>query len=357
MKSATLTNLKTIKILDVPEPPPPGAGEVLLDVLTVGVCGSDVHYYKTGRIGSMEVEFPFRVGHEFSARVAELGDGVETLAVGDRVTVDPLVWCMDCDQCALGRFHTCRRQSFLGCPGQREGCLCERIVMPARNCFRVPAGMDADLAAVAEPFTIGYYASRLAALLPDSTGRTGLDGATVAILGAGPIGLCTQAACRSLAPAKVYMTEILSPRVEFAAARPGVEAVFNPHRDDVVRELTQLRHPEGVDVVFECAGRQSTLDEAVSVLKPGGKLLIVGIPEEDRVSFVIDSMRRKELCVQNVRRQNEATPAALELIAAEDLGLAPMMTHRFSLKKAAEAFSLVSGYRDGVVKAMIRVNE
>ena len=355
MKAAALTGLKTIETVDVPAPELSGENDVLLDVITVGVCGSDVHYYNTGRIGSLVVKFPYRVGHEFAGRVLDVGTAVTRVKPGDLVTVDPLAWCGTCDQCQVGRFHTCRNQMFLGCPGQLDGCLCEQIVMPEASCFLVPDGMSADTAALAEPFTIGYYAAHLAGLLPECTGTKGLEGKTVAILGSGPIGLCVLAAAKAMGATKAYMTDIREARVEFAK-NFGADWVGNPEQEDIVAAISEAE-PLGVDVAFECCGEQSAVDQAVEILKPGGKLMLVGIPEDERTSVIICHARRKELTIQNVRRQNECVEPALELIASGKVQLDSMMTHHFPLDQTAEAFDLIARYADGAIKVMIHVKE
>jgi len=131
MKAQLLTGIRRMEMREVAQPEISRPNEVLLKIEAVGVCGSDVHYYETGRIGSQVVEFPYIVGHECAAVVAEVGSEVDTLKVGDPVAVDPLIACGQCDQCRAGRINTCRNQKFLGCPGQVQGCLSEYIVMPA----------------------------------------------------------------------------------------------------------------------------------------------------------------------------------------------------------------------------------
>ena len=131
----------------------------------VGVCGSDIHYYTDGKIGSQVVQYPFTVGHEGAGTVCEVGSGVLRIKPGDRVAIDPAMPCFGCDQCLSGRFHTCRKLLFLGCPGQAEGCLSDYIVMPEHSCFVLPATMSFDEAVVSEPLAIGYYATKLAGCL------------------------------------------------------------------------------------------------------------------------------------------------------------------------------------------------
>ncbi|MGC9454229.1 MAG: zinc-dependent alcohol dehydrogenase [Phycisphaerae bacterium] len=345
MKAVFLTDIRRLELRDEPEPPAPGAGEVLLQVESVGVCGSDMHYYRSGRIGSQIIEYPWRVGHEFSARVLKRGEGVEGLPEGTRVAVDPLIVCGECDQCLSGREHTCRNQRFLGCPGQAPGCLAERVVMPAKCCFPVPETMTADQAALVEPMSIGLYAQRLSGVS---------EGASVGILGSGPIGLCVLAALRSAGEHAIYTTDLLDNRLELAK-QLGAGWTGNAGALDVVAEILRAE-PKGLDVVFECAGEQETLDQAVELLAPGGKMMIVGIPPDDRVSFDMNHMRRKELTLQNVRRQNECMTPTVELMGDGTINIDSLVTHRFGIGQTADAFDMVADYRDGVVKAMIQVS-
>jgi len=346
MKSVVLTGLRAVELREEAMPRLQSDRDVLLRVNVVGVCGSDVHYYKSGRIGSQVVQYPFRVGHEFAATVAEAGPAVRRVRPGDRVAVDPAVACGRCDQCRAGRRHTCRTLRFLGCPGQVEGCLCEYVVMPAECCYPIKAATTFEQAALAEPLSIGVYALKLAGLR---------RGANIAILGSGPIGLSVLLPALKQGAAGVFVTDKIDARLA-AAQRAGATWGGNPNRQDVVAAVAAAQ-PLLLDAVFECCGQQDALDQAAELLKPGGKLMLVGIPEVDRISFSIDKLRRKELCVQNVRRQNECVQPALDLVEKGGANVDFMATHRFPLEKTAEAFELVAAYADGVVKAMIRIGD
>ncbi len=149
------------------------------------------------------------------------------------------------------------------------------------------------------------------------------------------------------------MTEKIPERVE-VARQGGADWVGNPLEQDIVAAILE-QQPLGMDVVYECAGQQETLDQAVELLKPGGTLMLIGIPREDRISFAIDQLRRREITIVNVRRQNGCTQAAIDLIASGKVDIDFMVTHRFKLGQVEEAFELVAGYRDGVVKAMVEM--
>jgi L-iditol 2-dehydrogenase len=344
VKAAFLTALRTMEVRETPEPTIERDTDVLVRVATVGVCGSDMHYFRTGRIGAQVVQYPWIVGHECAGTVEKVGPGVTTLRPGDRVAVDPLIVCGQCDQCLGGREHTCRRQAFLGCPGQVAGSLAELLVMPERSCFRTPADMTPSRATLLEPFSIGLYAQRLAG---------DVRGKTVLVLGSGPIGLCTLLALKHAGAGRVYMTDIRDDRRRLAETL-GADWTGNPESEDIVATVSKAE-PLGVDFAYECAGEQETLDQAVNLLKPGGMLLIVGIPELDRISFPMDQLRRRELRIQNVRRQNECVQPAMDLVASGEIDLDPLLTHEYPLDRTQEAFDTVADYRDGVIKAMIHL--
>lgn len=343
MRAALLTGIRTLEIGETPEPRLQKSEEVLLRVDKVGICGSDLHYYQHGRIGDQSVEFPFIMGHECSAVVEETGDDVNHLEHGDAVAVDPAVSCGTCEQCRAGRPHTCLNLRFLGCPGQLPGCLAEHIVMPARNCFKLPPGVSMEQGALAEPLSIGVYALEF---LRCSTPRT------LGILGCGPIGLSVLLAAKASGIVEIFATDRIPERIQ-AASAAGARWAGNPDQTDVVKAI-RAQCPS-LDAVLECCGQQEAIDQAVELLKPGGTLLILGIPAEDALSFNAHTLRRKEITIQNVRRQNHCTPHALKLIADREVDVDFMATHNFPLDRIRDALELVSGYRDGVIKAMIAV--
>lgn len=342
MKAVALTGIKEIDIVDIAKPAIINDDDVLLKIEQVGVCGSDVHYYETGKIGSQVVKYPFIVGHECATSVVEVGKAVKTLNVADRVVVDPAISCYDCDQCNQGRENTCRNLKFLGCPGQIEGCLCEYIVMPEKSLFAMSDSMTFEQAVLCEPLAIGIYAVEQATLNPD---------ANIAILGSGPIGLSCQVSAKAENIDSIFMTDRIDERAKIALDA-GSKFVGNPDDHDIVKEILDLC-PQGMDAVFECAGQQQTIDQSIELLKPGGKLMLIGIPREERISFAIDKMRRKEITIINVRRQCDCTSKAVDLIGSKKADVDFMITHRFKLEDTKTAFDMVASYDDGVIKALI----
>lgn len=341
MRAMVLTGIREMEERTVPMPEY-GRNDVLLKMEAIGVCGSDLHYYLEGRIGSQVVEYPYPVGHESAATVAAVGAAVTGLAEGDPVAVDPAISCEQCDQCLANRPHTCRHLKFIGCPGQLPGCLSEYYVMPAKCCHKLSPGTDFGVGTLAEPASIGCYA--VAQSIPMNDARVG-------VLGAGPVGLSVLAALRHAGAGAVYVSEPVAYR-RALAMEMGAILSADPYDEDGLLPIID-REPLLLDVVFECAGEQDALDEAVRLLKPGGKLMLIGIPRTQRVSFNIDELRRREICIQNVRRQNRCMALAVELVENEELCIRQMITHEFPLAETKRAFDLLAEKADRIVKAII----
>ncbi len=342
MLAVVLTELRKLEIRQLPSPVLSKDTDVLLKVEKVGVCGSDVHYFETGRIGPRQVEFPFLMGHECAGTVIQAGRAVKRVRAGDQVAVDPAMPCHQCDQCCQGRQNTCRHLSFLGCPGEAPGCLSEFIVMPEECLYPLRGKLTLQQAVLCEPLSIGIYAVKQSHLPTHGE---------AAILGSGPIGLSVLLAARQQGARQVFMTDKIDHRVNIAR-QAGAAWSGNPDHADIVSTILK-EAPEGLDVVYECAGQQETLDQAVELLKPGGRLMLVGIPREERIYFKIDLLRRKEITLINVRRQNDCVQAAIDLIASRAAPVDFMVTHHCAPEQAQEAFDRVADYRDGVIKAMI----
>ncbi|HPN84296.1 MAG TPA: alcohol dehydrogenase catalytic domain-containing protein [Victivallales bacterium] len=345
MKACFLTGIRKLEIRDIPKPEIKSPDEVLLRIKSVGVCGSDVHYYQTGRIGDQIVKFPFPLGHECAGIVEGIGASVANLKVGDKVAVDPAMSCGKCDQCLAGRENTCRNLRFLGCPEQAPGCLSEFIVMPSKSCIKIPEKMSYEDAVISEPLAIGLYAVKKS--VP-------MKSAKIAVLGVGPIGISVLTSARLHGAAKAYVTDKIDDRLKMAE-RFSADWTGNPDKEDIVASISS-REPLLLDAVFECCGSQEAVLQGLKLLKPGGKLMIVGIPPQlDFWSIPVHDTRRNEICIQNVRRQMDCTRAALEMISEKKINFTNMITHRFPIEKSQDAFELVAGYRDGVVKAMINL--
>jgi len=342
MKSAVLTGLNTFEFLEKEQPRIKEETDVLIRMERVGVCGSDIHYFTEGGIGNAKVDYPFSVGHEGAGTVIETGSGVASVKSGDRIAIDPAMSCFSCDQCNAGRPHTCRNLKFLGCPGEAEGCLSEFIVMPEKSCFPIPDSMSFDQAVISEPLAIGVYGVKRSGFKAGN--RTG-------IFGAGPVGLSVLVALRYRKAGPIYVSEKIAERRE-TALRAGAVWAGNPQTENISQRIKE-RAPEGLDVVFECCGEQEAIRDGIEALRPGGTLVIIGIPSIDTVIFNPHMIRRKEIDILNIRRQNGCVQETLDMIAEKKVDVDFMITHTFPFKRVGDAFTLVAGYEDGVIKAMI----
>ncbi len=329
MKTQTAVRLhgpSNLQVERVPHPGEPSAGEVLLRVTATGVCGSDLHPYETGTIGSTRLETPLILGHEFAGVVEQTGEGV-SLPIGTRVAVDPLINCGRCDGCEGGNPNLCRDQSFAGL-WPRDGSLRQWMRVPARNCFAISAAMTDAEAALLEPLGIALHATDLARVRV---------GSSVAIFGAGPIGLCLAQTARIAGASPVYVSEPLDWRMKAAQSYGALP----------------LPPKVEVDIAIEAAWAKESVQQAMDVIRPGGTLVLVGIPFEDTVSFKHSTARRKGLTILMCRRMKRVYNRTIRLVEGGQVDLKGMITHRFALDDVPEAFRMNAAYEDEVVKTVI----
>ncbi|HOL67839.1 MAG TPA: NAD(P)-dependent alcohol dehydrogenase [bacterium] len=341
MKAALLTPDRKIVVEELPEPEISKGNEIMVRVRCVGICGSDVHYFRYGRIGDQVVRDRIILGHEASGEVVAVGQEVEKLKVGDRVAIEPSISCGDCPQCRKGKPNLCPRVLFLGTPPV-DGALREFLVMPESNLVKLPEGVTYAEGALAEPLAIGLYAVRLSCFRP---------GDSVLVIGAGPIGLSVVFAAASLSR-NLVVRDLLPWRLEMAKLLGATEVVLVSQER---RSLSLRKDEELFDVVFEAAGKEETFQEATRNVRVGGNMVLIGIPDKDEVGLNPHLLRRKEVLVTNVRRSAHTTEMALQLVAQHRGLLNRMITHTFPLQETERALSLVGAYGDGVVKAMIEL--
>ena len=305
---------------------------MLLRVTATGICGSDLHSYQDGRIGDTVLKGPLILGHEFAGIVEAVGTNEmegngRPLRRGSRVAVDPAQPCHRCDLCEQGHPNLCRRMHFCGLFPD-SGSLCEFMHVPARGCFPVPDTIDDEAAALLEPLGIALHAVNLAKV------RTG---DRVAILGAGPIGLLLIQTVKLAGASKIFVSEPHAWRRALAVKFGAIPLQKNTE----------------VNVAVEAAWGGDAIDQAVELVRPGGRVVLVGIPSEDRCAFRHSTARRKGLTVVFSRRMKHTYPRAIQLVEQGRVDVRSFVTHRFPLEDAAEAFRLNAAYKDNVVKVMI----
>lgn len=340
MRAAELIAPLTFRVTDVPSEDP-GPGEVQVRVESVGVCGSDLHAYSEGAVGGTPNAYPMVLGHEPAGKIVKTGPGVTGLAAGDRGALEPALYCYHCEFCLTGHHNVCANIRFLSTPGH-PGFFRELVNLPVANFLPIPAGMSFEEAALAEPLAVALHSLRLASIRP---------GETVAVIGAGPIGLLTIAALRTVSATRIWAVEPLAHRRELAR-RLGADVVLDP--GEAVEQILGGTAQRGVDCAIDCAAGANTSNQAVLLVRNAGRVALTGIHRTPFVSMDGSAMRRKELTIFNVRRSNHETHEALELLQAHGEWFRPLVTHTRDIDHIDEAFAIASQYRDGVGKMMVR---
>ncbi len=320
MKSLRLHGIGDVRLHEEAKPQPL-TGEVLLRVTAVGICGSDIHWFSEGTTGAANFSEPFVLGHEFAA-VVESG-----AMIGMRVAVEPHVACGRCIYCAEGNPNLCPDHYFAG-QAPQDGALRDYMCWPEDFVFPIPASISDEAGALLEPLGVAIHTVDLGRL------RAGMR---VGVYGCGPIGLMVVQLARLSGAVEVVATDKLPHRLQ-AAKRLGATAVFSA--DDT----TNI--PE-VDVAFEVAGDQGAVDTAVETCKPGGRVILCGIPSDDKTSFKASTARRKGLTIKVVRRMKHTYPRAIQLVASGLIDVESLISHRFSLADSVEAFR-VAELREGL---------
>ncbi len=345
MREAQFTGLRTIEIVHAMEPAVEDAYDVKVRIDRVGICGSDVHYYLHGRIANRVVRYPATLGHECAGTVVEVGARAG-LEPGTRVAIDPALTCGQCDQCQSGRSNTCREIQFLGTPDEAPGAVADFRVLPAKNCLPIPDSLSLDDATLIEPLSVGLHSVRLGALKA---------GERIGVLGCGPIGLSVLLCAKAQSEAiTTYATDLLPQRLAVAQT---CGADWVAAADESVVEAILEQEPLGVNCVFECSGDPACIDQAMGMLAPGGRLIMVGIPATPELTFDVHRMRTRELTFRNVRRQEACMEPAIRMMAEGRIHASPLVTHHFPLDQIEPAFEMVAAYDDGVVKAMLTLTD
>ena len=320
----------------------PGPGEVQVRVGAVGICGSDVHSYSEGAIGDTPCVYPMVLGHEPAGTVVKTGAGVTGWSPGDRAALEPAVYCYHCEFCRSGRYNICANIRFLSNPGI-PGFFREFVNLPAANLLPIPPSLSLELATMAEPLAVAAHSMKFAAVKP---------GETVAVFGAGPIGLLTLACLKVAGAGRIWAVEPVAHRREMAK-QMGADAALDPAEIDTSRQILADTGGRGVDCAIDCAAKEHTTNWAIQAACNGGRVVLTGIHSAALVPFEVSPMRRKELAIFNVRRSNDEAHAALELLIERASWFAPLVTHRRPLERIAEAFALVENYADGVGKLVV----
>lgn len=328
-----LSVLRSAGVLAVEERevPTPGANEVLVRVGSVGVCGSDVHYYRHGRIAEYVVRAPLVLGHEAGGRIVAVGDGVPPDRVGERVALEPGVPCRHCPQCKQGRYNLCPDVRFFATPPV-DGAFAEYVTIAADFAHPVPDHLSDDAAALVEPLAVGLWAC----------GKAGVGaGSRLLVAGAGPVGLLVTQVARALGATEVVVTDVAPGRLD-AAKRFGATRVVEAGAFD----------PAGLeaDAFVDCSGAEAAVRAGIAAVRPAGRVVLVGMGA-DEVSIPLGMLQQRELVLTGTFRYANTYPAAIALAASGSVDLDGMVTGRFGLDDVRSA--LEADADPGSIKAVV----
>jgi len=330
--------------LDERPTPKPGPHDALIAVKSVGICGSDVHYWKHGRIGPFILNAPMVLGHESSGQVVAVGDKVTHLKPGDRITMEPGVPCRLCNSCKIGRYNLCPDVVFMATPPY-DGSLSNFITHPADFCYKLPDHVTFDEGAMCEPLSVGVHA----------VSRANISlGQTVLITGSGPIGLMCLMAAKAAGAGTTIITDIKQERLDVAKQLGATYAIDTTNIGNLVQHVHGLVGSQAVDAAIECSGATSAIHAAIAATRNGGVVVLVGMGAPEIKLPLVDAAVR-EVDIKGVFRYCNTYPKTLALIASGKVDVKPLITHHFNYKESVEAFNVARVGADKENKMAIKV--
>jgi L-iditol 2-dehydrogenase len=319
----------------------PKDGEILLEMQSVGICGSDVHYWKRGCIGDFVVRAPMVLGHESSGKVLKVGPNVKNLKEGDRVTIEPGVPCRRCDFCKTGRYNLCPDIVFLATPPV-HGSLARYHTHAADFCFKLPDHVTYEEGAFCEPLSVGVHACR----------RAGVTiGTTIFITGAGPIGLVSMLAAKAMGAETIIMTDISQARLDFAKKVGATHVVLADKDPQKTAQIVTETLGCMPNISIECSGAESSIQATFYATISGGVVVLVGLGRP-LASLPIVNAAVREIDIRGVFRYANCYPAALSLIASGRIDVKPLITHRYNITESVQAFEMAESGE--AIKVMIQ---
>ena len=328
-----------LETVDRPDPRP---DEALVSVLANGICGSDIHFYREGRLGPFVVDRPYIPGHEACARVVTAPSSGSDLHEGDRVAIEPGIPCRRCRFCKTGRYNLCRSVRFLSAPPE-NGTFAEYAALPGDFLHRIPDDMSDEEAAFAEPLSVAIQACNRAGLHPAHS---------FVVLGAGPIGLITALTASAYGAGPGLIVDLNAQRLELARSL-GKAATVDARSADVARSVLDATQGRGADVVFDCTGSSKASALAPDLAAPAGVVVIVGWPEVARPEFPLETVLEKELDIRGVNRYCNTFPTAIRLMSEGRVDLRPLVSHRYDFSSVTEAFAFASSSPSETMKVMV----
>ncbi|TCS78078.1 L-iditol 2-dehydrogenase [Muricomes intestini] len=326
--------------------PVPEDEEVLVKLEYVGICGSDMHYYESGRIGDYVVEPPFVLGHEPGGTVVEVGKKVKYLKPGDRVALEPGKTCGKCRFCREGKYNLCQDVVFFATPPV-DGVFQEYVAHPETLCFKLPDNVSTLEGALIEPLSVGFHAARQG---------DAHAGQCAVVFGAGCIGLVSMMALKACGVSKVYVVDIMEKRLE-KAMELGATGVINASQEDVIEAAKRITGEEGFDLAIETAGTEITTNQAIEVVRKGSNIVLVGYGKTGKMNLSMSLALDKEVTFKTVFRYRHIYPMAIEAVAEGKVNLKGIATHIFDFNDIQKAMDESVKDKARIVKAVVKIAE
>lgn len=343
MKVAVMTGIKQMgyEERDIPTPKP---NEVLVKIEYVGICGSDLHYYEHGHIGSIVAEPPFVLGHEPGGVVVEVGADVKNLKPGDKVALEPGTTCGECEFCRSGRQNLCPNVVFWAAPPV-DGVFQEYVAHEAALCHKLPENMDTMEGGLIEPLAIGFHAAR--------QGEARI-GQSAVVFGSGCIGLVCMLALKAQGVSPVYVVDVMDNRLE-KAKELGADYVINGAKEDTVGKIMELTEGRGVDLAIETAGTEITANQAIHIVKKGSNIVIVGYTKTGYVNLEMSTALDKEISFRTIFRSRHLYDTAIEAVRIGRVNLKGIVTDVFDFSDMQTAMDRACEEKATIVKAVVKI--
>jgi D-xylulose reductase len=343
MRALVLEKQQRLALRDIDLPLKMGARDVKIEIDTVGICGSDVHYYSHGHIGAFVVKQPMVLGHEAAGIVVDVGSEVKILRRGDRVCMEPGVPDLTSRASKLGLYNVDPNVTFWATP-PIHGCLTPQVIHPEAFTYKLPDNVSFAEGALVEPFAIGMQAASKAKIAP---------GDVAVVIGAGPIGIMVALAALAGGCSRVIVCDLVQEKLDIAGRYSGVTTV-NGREEDLAKRVSSITGGWGADLVFEASGSAKAYDGLFGLVRPGGAVVLVGMPV-DPVNFDVIGAQVKEARIETVFRYANIYPRAIELIASGKVDLKPLITATLPFEESVEAVERAASGRPGDVKLQIKV--
>ena len=330
-----------IEFREVPVPEI-GANQVLVKMMRLGICGSDIHVYHGKH---PYTSYPVTQGHEVSGIIAQVGEGVKDLKVGQKVVIEPQVYCGQCYPCTHGKYNLCEQLKVMGF--QTTGAASEYFAVDAQKVDVIPDAMSLDEGAMIEPLAVTVHAAKR---------FPGLSGARVCILGCGPIGILLLQSCKALGAAEVMVTDVSDYRLSLAREL-GADHVYNTSKTDFAQAMLEAYGPDKADVIYDCAGNDTTMDQAIQTCRKGGTIILVAV-FAGQAHVDLAKLNDSELTLDSsMMYRHEDYLDALRIVAEGKVKLAPLMSRHFAFRDFQKAYEFIDTHRESTMKVIVDIQD